>query len=60
MSERKLGMELAGFDPSDIFTDAQIEKMRSMKPEMISQYQKSKFGIVAERSDFSISVFNDV
>ena len=43
--DRKLGMELAGFNPLDFFSLEQVEKMRSMKPKGVTKkHRKSKFG----------------
>ena len=50
---RKLGMELAGFDPLNTFSEEQIELMRSIEPQgYTANHRRTGFGNMFDRADF--------
>ena len=52
--QRTLVMEDLGFDPAELFTEEQIEKMRSMKPRgQIRSGRLTSYVKIADRNDMS-------
>ena len=61
---KKLGMELAGFDPLEFFTAEQVAKMRSMQTKGATcSHKKAKFGKLLDEYQpanmSKIEIFND-
>ena len=57
LESRKLGMEIAGFNPLDTFTPEQVEKMRSMEPEYSKPRQWMNIAVASEFKDEFLEEF---